>query len=610
MKSLKHILAAGLLVFRFISGTSQEAIELTVQAPKVVTVGEVFRLSYSINAKADGFNGPKIEGFLFNGPMLSTSMSTQIINNQVTQSVSYTYNYTLQATTEGVFSLQPATATFKGKTYTSGAVKIEVLKAGAGNQGQPGQSGQKPAASDGIGPEDLFVRIEVDRNTVYKGEQIQAVIRIYSRVNLARFGEIKMPSYGGFWNQEVPTPEQVSLERTNLNGKLYNVGVLRRAILVPQQTGKIVIDPFQIECFVNVPGRRQRSPFDDFFGESMFGSYETLAKKISSSPVEIQVKPFPSPEPASFTGAVGQYTVTAGIDKNSVKTNEAVTLKVTVRGKGNVKLIDLPPFKFPGDLEVYDPKIADQAETGSGGISGTKTFEYLIVPRHAGVFEIPSWTFTWFDPASGKYSDYTAPAMVLNVEKDPNNNETTLISAPGKEDIRVIGQDIRFIKTGIKGFQKVGNGFFGTAIFWFLLILVVLIALLFLGYLRYRFKNMDDREGFRFRKAIAVARKHLAASKSSLEAGKPDLFLEALLKGLWGYLGDKFNLQQSELTREAIEIHLDSQDSDKEITRSLIKVLDTAEYLRYAPGTGNADFKSLLDETEQIIIRIEKSFRR
>jgi hypothetical protein len=208
MKTLSKLILLGL----WIPGAclAQEGIQLTAEGPKVMAVGEVARLSYTINAKAEGFTGPKIDGFLFSGPMLSTSMNTQIINNQVSQSVSYTYNYNLQSTQEGVFTIPSASAVVKGKTYSSDPVKIEVVK---GNQDKQ-QGGQSGTSSDGVNPDDLFVKIEVDRNQVYKGEQIFATIKIFTRVTLARFGEIKMPAFGGFWNQEIPTSEQVSLERT------------------------------------------------------------------------------------------------------------------------------------------------------------------------------------------------------------------------------------------------------------------------------------------------------------------------------------------------------------------------------------------------------------
>lgn len=598
MKTLSLLVLVGLWMHA--TGLAQESIQLTAEGPKVMAVGEVARLSYTINAKADGFNGPKIDGFLFSGPMLSTSMSTQIINNKVTQSVSYTYNYNLQSTLAGVFTIPPANAVVKGKTYTSEPVKIEVVK---GDQDKPvAQSG---GSTDGVSTDDLFVKIEVDRHQVYKGEQIFATIKIYTRVTLARFGEIKMPDFSGFWNQEIPTSEQVNLERTNYNGRIYNAGVIRKSILVPQKTGKIIIESFEIECFVNVQRRGQRSPFDDFFG-----SYETVTKKIKSAPVEITVKSFPDQQPAGFNGAVGKFTVTAAIDKHEVKTNEAVTLKVNVKGNGNIKLIELPPFRFPADLEVYDPKIIDNIDTGSNGITGSKTFEYLIIPRHAGTFNIPSWNFSYFDPSAGSFKTYTSDIMNISVAKGENDTDATFISTPGKEDIRVLGQDIRFIKTGKSIFNIRGEHFFASAGYIFSYIILFLIFVVIILYFRSRFKNLTDIEGSRFRKANAISRKRLAQARKFLESSSRDEFLEALTKALWGYVSDKFNIDFSDLNRDNIRELLLGRGVEEDTVKNFLEAIDQAEFLRFAPGTGEGDLNQLLTRSEHVIVGIEKTYRR
>ena len=599
MKTLSLLILLGLWIP--VACPAQDNIRLTAEGPKVMAVGEVARLAYTINAKADGFTGPKIDGFLFSGPMLSTNMSTQIINNQVSQSVTYVYNYNIQSTQEGVFTIPSASAVVKGKTYTSDPVKIEVVKGNQDNQ-QGAQGGVSP---DGVNADDLFVKIDVDRNQVYKGEQIFATIKIYTRVTLARFGEIKMPSFGGFWNQEIPVPAQVSLERANYNGRIYNMGIIRKTILVPQKTGKISIDPFEIECFVNVQRRGQRSPFDDFFG-----SYETVTKRIKSLPAEITVKPFPDNQPAGFNGAVGKFSITAGIDKNDVKTNEAISLKVNVKGNGNIKLIELPAFRFPADLEVYDPKISDNIDAGSNGITGSKTFEYLIIPRHAGSFEIPSWNFSYFDPSAGSFKTFSSEIMRITVTKGDNDSEATIVSTPGKEDIRVIGQDIRFIKTGKSNFRVRGSHFFASAGFIFSYIILSLIFIALILYFRTRFRNLADVEGSRFRKASSISRKRLSLARKFLESSSRDEFLEALAKALWGYVSDKFNIDFSNLNRENIRELLLNRGVDEETIGNFIETIDNSEFLRFAPGTGEADLNELLTRSEQVIVSIEKTYRR
>jgi uncharacterized membrane protein len=585
--------------------SAQEGTRLTAEGPKVMAVGEVARLSYTINAKADDFNGPKIDGFLFSGPMLSTSMSTQIINNQVSQSVSYTYNYTLKSTVAGDFTIPPASAVVKGKTYTSEPVTIKVVKGDEQQQGgnQGGQAGQDQA---NLSNQDLFARVEVDRRQVYKGEQIFATIKIYARVNLARFGDMKMPSFAGFWNEEIPTPNQISLERTSIEGRIYNMGVIRKSILVPQKTGKITIDPFEIECFVNVQRRGQRSVFDDFFG-----SYETVSRTVKSPPVEITVKPLPPNPPSGFNGAVGKFTVTAGIDKSNVKTNDAVSLKVTVKGNGNLKLIDLPPFHFPADLEVYDPKVTDNITAGSNGLSGSKTFEYLIIPRHAGTFEIPAWNFSSFDPSTGNYKTFTSNPMKIDVSHGENDTSgEIMVTTPGKEDLRVIGNDIRFIKTGKPAFRTRGVHFFGSAGFFMIYVILLLIFTLTILFFRARFRNQADVEGSRYRRAISVSRKRLASARKALENSNQEEFLEALTRALWGYISDKFNLDASGLKRDSIRQLLLSRGVDEQIIRDFIDAIDRAEFMRFAPSAAGEGLQDLLTQSENMIISIEKTYRR
>lgn len=611
IKSFRRFSWLGLALFGLAGGVgvmAQEAIEFVASAPKVVAVGEAFRVSFSVNAKADHFSGPKIEGFHFSGPMLSTSMSTQIINNQVTQSASYTYNYTLQATEEGVFTIPAATVTVKGKEYTTDPVKIEVVK--GQNESARANTGQVEDSQPGVKAEDLFVRVELDRNQVFKGEHIVATIKIYSRVNLARLGEMKMPSFSGFWSQEVMTPAQVNLERTNYKGQLYNMGIIRQTILVPQQTGTIKIEPFELECFVNIPSRRSRSVFDDFFGDGFFGSYETLSRKLVSPPMEVKVKPFPVSPPPGYTGAVGKFSVSANLDKATVKTNEPVNLKVVIKGNGNLKLIDLPSFRFPADLEVYDPKVKDQIEAGLNGISGSKTFDYLIIPRFPGSFEIPSWSFTWFDPSAAEFRTFTTNPMVIEVERGENDSEATVMSAPGRENIRFLGQDVRFIKTETPRIRPTGNSIYGSKGFIFGYIIALLIFVLGILMLHHRFKSQADQEGSRYRRASSVIRKRLAKTRSHLAKKEHELALESLIKAIWGYLGDKLNMDQTMLNQENIREMLEGKKMSPETILDLEQLLDNIEFLRYAPGQSVADYDTLVTKASDLIMKIEKSYRR
>lgn len=586
---------------------AQNQVSFVASAPSAVNLGEVFRISYSVNQKPDQFNGPRIDHFQFNGPMLSTNMSTQIINGKISQSSSYVYNYTLQATQVGVFTIAPAEIRIKGKTYHSNSLKIEVVKSQATNQHTNRSAGQNNPGTSGrqIANKSLFARVELDKKNVFKGEQIIATIKIYSQVNLARFGDIKMPSYSGFWTQEIPTPDQVSLHRENVNGVIYNVGTIKQTVLVPQQTGTLTIEPFELECYINLPRQRPGSFFDDFFNNDFFGTTRTTIKRIKSPEVKVEVKPLP-PASQNFNGAVGQLFVTTTVDHMQVKTNDAITYKVIVKGKGNLKLIDLPPIDFPADFEVYDPKTTNNTNASLQGISGSKTFEYLIIPRHPGEYRIPSWKFTYFNPESGKYINRTLPACKITVAKGKDENSTVVSGNLGKEDIRLLGKDIRFIKNDSSRFNTIGKTFYGSALFKGLYLSILLIWILLFVARRIKARRMADTEGLKFRKAFIIAHRQLSRLHARMKKGDEEHLPESLLKIIWKYLGDKLNLDFSVLEPESVKNQLTESGINEDEVNRLISLIEECQFYQYAPGLKKADYNNLINQTNKILSQIDR----
>jgi len=584
------------------------AIRLTGSAPKVVELGEYFRLSYAVNAKASNFTGPKLTDFIFSGPMLSTNMSTQIINGKVSQTSSYTYNYTVQAKKVGTFTIPVASALVDGKKYNSNRVKIQVVKGAVKNQqaGQQRRTTSQQPTNQGttIGSKDLYVRIIVDRRNIYKGEQILATIKVYTRVNLARFGDIKIPSYSGFWSQEIKVPEQISLVRENVNGVIYNVGTIKKSILVPQQTGEITIEPFELECYVSQRSQN-RSVFDDFFG-----SAQTVKKRLYSPEVKIQVKPLPNNAPEGFTGAVGSYTLSARLDKDNVKTNEAVNITVRITGKGNFKLIDPVEVDYPVDFEAYDPKVSDNINVNDNGITGSRTIEYLAIPRFAGDFKIPPINFAFFDPASGTYKSLSSNPFTIHVEKGDEDAGGTVISGPSREDVRYLGADIRFINTGNTKLNPAGESWLSTAGFYLTYLLIFILVAVIFFFLQQWNKTRSDTAGMRIRKAGRQSQLRLRQAKKCLKENNKELFLNEILKATWGYIGDKLNLDQSQLNREFIEMFLASRNVESAVVESLIKLLDQCEYIRYAPGEDSSELDTVYKDAESVINQLEQALRK
>lgn len=598
------------ILFVFLSSVislqAQDPVQFRASGPSAVPIGEVFRISYVVNTEPEQFNGPRLNDFQFNGPMLSTNMSTQIINGQVTRSSTFTYNYTVQATKEGTFRIEPAEITVKGKKYRSNTLEIKVVKAETNNPSNPAnrQPDQPRTTGAQISDKDLFVRVELNKTNVFKGEQILSTIKIYSRVNLARFGEIKFPSFNGFLSHEIPTSEQITLQREVIDGQIYNVGILKRHILFPQQTGKIIIEPFELECFINIQRTSSRSIFD------MFGSYQTISRDVTSNPLTVNVKELPAPVPKSFTGAVGDLSISSQLDRTQIERNEAINLKITVQGNGNLKLIDLPSLNFPSGLEVYDPKITDNTQSSLNGMQGSKSFDILIIPREAGDFTIPDWEFTFFNPGSGQFITRNISGYSIHVEPGSDDEMVNVASGVSREDIRLIGQDIRFIKTGSVRFERAGDYFFGSMPFWLLYIVGILVFVILVTLLAYHFKRRADAYGTRYRKALSQARKQLNAThrliRNSDQTGVP----MNLINLVWTYLSNKLGLERAEIDIDGIRMNLGSYGIEDKYTEDLIKLLEELQFQQYAPGLKKTDYEGMIKQTERIIWQIDGKITR
>jgi len=597
-----RILISLILLTPGLLGQAQEKISLTGAAPRVVEVGEYFRLSYSVNSKGSTFTGPRLDNFTFSGPMLSTNMSTQIINGKVSQSNTYTYNYTVQAAQEGKFKIPAASVVVEGKTYRSNELTIEVVKANPARQQQPANRtpSQRNVQPKTITPEDLFVRVNINRRNVFKGEQILATIKVYTRVNLSRFGEIKLPSFQGFWAQEIPTSEQISLVRENVDGRIYNVGTIKKSILIPQQTGDIVIDPFELECFVNIQSQ-SRSIFDDFFG-----NYQTISKKLVSPKITVKVKPLPTGAPANFSGAVGRFSMVPSIDKTSLQANEALTLQIKVQGSGNFKLIDPPVIDFPADFEAYDPKIKDNFSTKESGISGSRTFEYLAIPRYGGDFTLPAASFSYFDPSSNSYKTLNSPSYSIQVEKSTHDQASNLITRSSGTEVRMLGKDIRYIKTVTSRLRSHNLAWVQSTWFYLIYLIIVLISLLLIIWIVSVQKKRADHAGMQQRLAGKVSKKRLRKAQQALKDNNREAFLNELLKAIWGYLGDKLNIDPSGYNRDLIEEYFNHHQGNTEIKNQLMTLLDECEYIRYAPTRESAAMDKLLHQSEEILGKLGK----
>jgi len=530
MKRVLLILISLLLIK---SLTAQE-VRFTAVAPKVVAVGEVFRLSFTVNAVGEQFIAPTFRDFDSQGPSTSSNYSTQIINGKTSQSVSFSYNYTLRAKREGKTTIGPAKITVEGKVYQTNMLTLDVVKGQAPAQQQAAQpSGQTSGQTGVITDQELFARIVVSKTSVFKGEHLLATIKIYTKLDLGGFRDFKLPSYNGFWSQEITTPQQINLRRENVKGQIYNVGVIKKTLLFPQRSGEIIIDPFEIECVVRKKPRT-RSVFNDFFG-----GYETINKSITSPPVKINIKELPDGGPAGFKGAVGQFSLNSSIDKTEAKANEAITLRITISGNGNLKLIDPLDLKFPPDFEVYDPKVSNNFQSSETGLKGNISFEYLMIPRHSGDYKIPSGEFNYFDPKSGSYKKANSRAFNIKVLRGDPGAGDVVVSSISKEDVKFLGSDIRYIRTDDINLKKKGSVLFGNIKFYLAYIIPLLFFLFILILRKDYIKKRADTRLLLNRRANKVSRKRLKQASLFLKENKREEFCNEVLKAFWGYLSDK-----------------------------------------------------------------------
>ncbi|HEX2933862.1 MAG TPA: BatD family protein [Bacteroidales bacterium] len=608
MKMIKKLVVWVIFLGVVINSNAQD-VQFTANAPKVVEVGEQFQVQFSVNAKASNFIAPELKDFnLLMGP--STSQQSYVSydgSGKVSQVFTLSYVYVFEAVKPGKFMVGPAEVTVGGKKYKSNSFTIEVIKgAGGGSSGTQQQQQQSSSGSNEqvTGNDEVFIRLLLDKRSVYQGEYLTASVKLYTKLGISSVGRIS-PSLSGFFTQEVDIP-QPSLVKENVNGQIYHTAILKKVILIPQRSGSLKIDGISMDCIVQRTVKsRSRGFFDDFFGPDVQEQKVTL----KTLPVSINVKPLPANKPESFNGAVGKFSFNATIDKNSVKTNDAITLKLTVNGSGNLKLIESPKVGFPTDFDTYDPKISQATAAQSGDINGSKTFEYLIIPRNAGSYKIPAINFSYFDPSAGLYKTISSHDMDIEVAKGDNVQSATVVTGLSKEDVKFIGKDILFIKTSNFDFVRVGEYFFGSVLFYLILAISLLAFAGIIIWRRSVIKQNSNVALMRNRKADKFATKRLKQSKVHMLANEKEKFYDELLKAIWGYLSDKLNIPQSDLSRDTAIDMLNQRNVDEATVKQFIELVDNCEFARYAPGATSDSINHDYQKTIELITKLQQKLK-
>ena len=600
MKRILYILA--LIISLANSAFAQK---FTAQTSKQrVAIGEQFQISFSLNSSGNNFQAPSLANFdVYSGPNQSSSMS--FVNGSMTQSISL--SYIIAAKKEGKFTIGPAIVNVNGTNIQSNFIAIEVVK-GAANQQQGNSAAQAPSAPTENVSENLFVKTIVDKTKAYQGEQITVTQKVYTRYQLRGFQDIKFPDYTGFWAQDIPGNQQIQLTNEVIDGVTYQVGELKRTYIFAQRAGKLEIEPMKVECAIRKQSnRRPRDIFEQFFG----GGYEDAVVSVKSKPITIEIKALPEAnKPEGFSGAVGNYSFKAQLSKESVKANDALNLTITLSGNGNIKLATPTDMHFPEDFETYDPKIKENISAGAKGVNGSKTFDYLIIPRHEGDYKIDQLNFSYFDPEKKEYVTLPSPEFNIHVEKgNADESTSSMVNPKSKEDVKVLGNDIRYIKTNDFKLQAKNNYFFGSALFYTGLISPLLA---FMGFIILRRKHLEQNKdvvAVKSRKASKMAKKRLSIAEQHLKSNNKEQFYIEILKALHGYLGDKLNINVADLNKEHISQILKTKNSTDATIQQLTSTIDNCEYARYAPSAVSGDLNGIYNGTVELIMKIEDEIK-
>ena len=617
IQNKSHLLWIPLILMAWLIQPSvmAQGVRFSVDAPKVVSVGEQFQITWTLNAKpSSDITTPAISDFsvLF-GPSTSQQQSYSSINGKMTQSFEMSYTYVLQALKTGTFTVGSAKIMVDKQQYLSEPVSIQVIAGSASSSPVPGAQGQ--TSSQGSAPQsyssnqvqpdnDVFVRVLTNKTTAYPGEPITVDIKLYSRENIASLGNAEFPTFDGFFKEDIDIPAINGLVQENVNGVVYGTAVLKKFVLFPQKSGTITIDPFSLECVIQRQVKSSsRSIFDDFFGPSV----ESVPLLLTSNPVKITVKNLPSEaKPGLYDGAVGQFKMQTSVDKSNLQTNAAATLRITISGSGNIRFLNVPKIEFPAELEVYDPK--SEVNLNALRTGGTKSFDYVIIPRQTGSFMIPSVEFPYFDNTTGTYKTLRSEPVSLKVEAGEGGQASIAGSAP-RESVQVVGRDIRYLKTGDLSLKSIDYVFFGSGLFWFFNLLACAAFAATLVIRRNHIKKYSNIALLKNKRANQYASKRLKLARSYMIKEEKEAFFEEVSKAMWGYLSDKLNINVADLSRDSAKNALEEEGVEPELVQSFLDLMDTCEYARYAPSSSGITLSAVYENAISLIGKVQNALK-
>ena len=581
---------------------------LTASAPSRVSVGEQFRLSYTVNTQnVSDFRAGNIpaEFEVLIGPNRSMQSSYQMINGHTSQSSSITYTYIVAATKGGSYTIPAAHVVVDGKKIASNALTIKVIgSTGSNSRPYNDDEGEEVREMGSrISGSDLFIKVSANKKRVYEQEPILLTYKVYTLVQLSQLrGD--MPDLKSFYTQEVDLPQQKSFSLETVNGRPYRTCTWSQYVMFPQTTGKLHIPAITFEGVV-IQQNRNVDPFEAFFNGG--SGYVEVKKKIEAPGIEIQVDPLPQ-RPATFSGGVGKFNISAQLDKTETKANDPITLRIIVSGTGNLKLIKQPVINLPKDFDKYEPKVTEQTKLTTAGIEGSKIYDVLIVPRHQGKYDIPPVEFTYFDTSTKRYETVKTETFHLDVAK--GSGASTVSDFSGQDELQELNKDIRFIKTGDADQHLTGDYFFSSTAYWITIAGLVLVFITLFVIFRQRAIDNANVTAMRGKKANKVATKRLKQAARLMTDNKPGEFYDEVLRALWGYVGDKLNIPVAQLSHDNISSKLAERGVHQSIIDKFIGALDECEFERYAPGDPKGNMSKVYDKAMLAIEKIEEGMKK
>ena len=609
-----------LLLLTGLAGAAAAAEKVTFEAtsPLTVAVGEAFRVEFTLNAEPDkeSFQPPSFEGLeVLAGPTVSTGYSMQIVGGSMSKSYSYNITYVVLAQTAGNLTIGPARIASDGTVYRSNPLPIEVVQESDGGAGpgpggsahrRPGEGETPDKARQQLADDDLLLRAIVSRTSVYKGEPLRVTFKLYERVNVVGYEGVKFPSFNGFWAQELNAENNVR-RRETYNGKVYETLVAREMLLYPQQSGTLTIDPAELTAVAQVVV--QSRTVDPFFGSGR--EVYNVPRKLQSQKVSIEVKPLPADAPASFNGAVGRFTLDEVLPPERLAANSAATYTVKISGTGNLTLVQAPRLTLPASFEQYNVKTTESINPSAAGITGYRQFEYPFIARAEGTYPVEPVEFTYFDPERMAYVTLASKPLTLDVTPDASGSDgAPVVQGRGmsKEDVRLLGEDIRFIKLGNARLQADREPFLFSTGYWLTL---AFIALLFGGAylaLRRRIRERQNVALVRGKRANKVAVQRFRTARRHMEEENRHAFYEEMLRALWGYMSDRFNIPVANLTKENVREELHKRGIAAELSQRFTAIVTRCDEAQYAP-VASARMSDVYAEGVDLLSRIESAIK-